>query len=120
MPYKDGAFGQTQRQGASCKPLVKAKASVANGYANSKPVGASLLANAVGHQTEWLTVTPPSRAGSLPHEGGDGQRSLCSIAYFTSSASEVMLSFCISRALWVLMVLLLKASCWAISLTFAP
>ena len=31
-----------------------------------------------------------------------------------------MLSFCINRALWVLMVLLLRASCWAMSLTLAP
>ena len=40
-----------------------------------------------------------------------GHNSLCSMAYFTNSANEVMLSFCIKRALWVLMVLLLSANC---------
>lgn len=34
-----------------------------------------------------------------PTEDSVSQSSLCSIAYFTSSANEVMLSFCISRAL---------------------
>ena len=42
------------------------------------------------------------------------------MAYFTNSARDVILSFCISRALWVLMVLLLSANCWAMSLTLAP
>jgi hypothetical protein len=34
------------------------------------PVGASLLANALGQAMKMLNVPPPSRAGSLPQDWG--------------------------------------------------
>jgi len=64
-------------------------------------------------------LTHSSRTSPLPRVGAQNsdtcrfqtQSSLCSIAYFTRSASELSFIFCIRRALWVLMVLLLSASC---------
>jgi hypothetical protein len=52
----------------------------------------------------------PCRSRQRLRRQGPRQSNLCSMAYFTNSASDVMLSFCINRALWVLMVLLLRAS----------
>ncbi|WP_238537175.1 hypothetical protein, partial [Pseudomonas sp. R62] len=63
MPYKDGAFGQAQRQGASCKRQEQAKALVANGYAhnrglNNETCGSWLASDSGGSADIYVTDMP--------------------------------------------------------------
>ncbi|RYM43189.1 hypothetical protein EVS84_04610 [Pseudomonas koreensis] len=54
MPYKDGAFGQTQRQGASCKRQEQAKAFVANRYAQDAGLKAHPLWERACSRMRWV------------------------------------------------------------------